>query len=495
MASMDRRNFVSWLGLGACAGVLGTSRAMAAARPNILYIMTDDHAAHAISAYGSRINQTPNLDRIASGGMRFDHVYATNSICTPSRATILTGMYSHNNGVPVFNALPDDKPVVSEMLQKAGYWTAMVGKWHLGANPRGFDFWEILPGQGAYIDPVLYNAQGSKSYQGHCTDIVTDIALDALANRPADKPFFAMVHHKAPHRNWIPAERHAAQWKDKVIPEPPTLFDDYAGRADAIRNQKQSIARDLTKTDVKQDPPAGLTGDDLTRWKYQRYMQDYLACVQGVDENVGRLLDWLDKQGLSDNTLVIYTSDQGFFLGDHGLFDKRFMYEESDQMPFLARWPGTIHAGSVCRELGINCDFAPTFLEVAGQPTPPTMQGRSLLGLMEGRKADDWRDSFYYRYYHDPGDHNTAAHYGVRTTTHKLIYFWRLDQWERYDLTQDPEEMHNIYSEPAAQPVAAKLKAELARLKKEVGDTEDRYARNADQPKTSSYVQPPPPRK
>ncbi|MBI5835240.1 MAG: sulfatase [Armatimonadetes bacterium] len=480
---MDRRDFVNWLGLGACALVAGSAQAQAARRPNILYMMSDDHAAHAISAYGSRVNQTPNIDRLATGGMRFNHIYATNSICTPSRATILTGQYSHVNGVPVFNPLPNDRPVVSEMMQAAGYWTSMVGKWHLGSDPRGFDQWEILPGQGAYVDPMLYNAQGRKKYTGHCTDVVTDIALGFLKDRPRDKPFFSMVHHKAPHRNWIPAERHAAAWRDKVIPEPDTLFDDYAGRADAIRNQKQSIARDLTPTDVKQAPPAGLAGDDLTRWKYQRYMQDYLACVQGVDESVGRILDWLDTEGLADNTLVIYTSDQGFFLGDHGLFDKRFMYEESDQMPFLARWPGHITPNRQCDALGINCDFAPTFLEVAGRPTPPTMQGRSLVQWMEGRKIEDWRDSFYYRYYHDPGDHNTAAQYGVRTNTHKLIYFWRLDQWECYDLTKDPKELRNIYHDPAAQPVVAKLKAELARLKKEVGDTEDRYARNEDWPK------------
>ncbi len=495
---ISRRKFVAGAVTGAAVASVPLIRewptraaaqnpAVSAKHPNILYIMSDDHAAHAIGAYGSflaPIDPTPNIDKLAKQGMRFDRVYATNSICTPSRATILTGQYSHINGVPVFNAIDPKRAVVSTMLQQAGYHTIMLGKWHLGTDPQGFDEWEILPGQGAYNNPMLYTRAGRKNYQGHVTDTITQQAIHYLDSRPREKPFFAMIHHKAPHRNWVPQPEMAAYYKDKVIPEPPTLFDDYATRTDAIKEQKQSIARDLTRADLKQDPPPGLAGADLARWKYQRYMHDYLACVRGVDESVGKLMDYLDKNGLADNTIVIYTSDQGFFLGDHGLFDKRFMYEESDRMPFIVRAPGAVKPGSTCDALGINCDFAPTFLDLAGRKTPADMQGRSLLPLFAGGRPADWRASFYYRYYHDPGDHNTAAHYGVRTQTHKLIYFWRRDQWECYDLTKDIAELHNIYNDPAAQPVVAELKKELMRLKTELGD-KDQYAKNEDWPKAS----------
>jgi arylsulfatase A-like enzyme len=475
-------------GLHSAAATATAAAARPGRRPNILYIMSDDHAAHAISAYGSRVNQTPNIDRIAREGLRFDRVYATNSICTPSRASILTGQYSHINGVPVFNALDPDRPNVAKYLQSAGYYTGMIGKWHLGSDPSGFDCWEILPGQGVYHNPMLYSAERETRYDGHCTDVVTEVALRELDRRPTDRPFFFMVHHKAPHRPWQPAERHIAAWKDRVVPEPPTLFDDYAGRTDAIRENKQSVARDLTPTDLKQKPPSGLQGDELTRWNYQRYMQDYLACVQGVDESVGRLLDWLDARGLAQNTLVIYTSDQGFFLGDHGMYDKRYMYEESDRMPFVARLPGVVRPGTVSSALGINCDFAPTFLDLAGARVPTDMQGRSLAPLLRGQRPRDWRTSFYYRYYHDPGHHNTAAHYGVRTDHHKLIYFWRKDQWECYDLIKDPAELHNIYQEPSAARVVAELKKELARLKDAVGDQANRFAEAVDWPKSTADV-------
>lgn len=504
MSRVKRRDFLKMTGLGTVALALpgcafskaGRNAAVefptlgkaATPRPNILYIMSDDHAAHAISAYGSKLIQTPGIDRLAQEGMRFDHVYATNSICTPSRATVLTGQYSHINGVPVFNAIDPARPTVAKLLQAAGYHTIMLGKWHLGSDPQGFDDWEILPGQGVYHNPKFYTAERETSYQGYVSEIITDLALQRLEKRPQDKPFFAMVHHKAPHRNWEPSERLGKIWRARQLPEPPTLFDDYATRTDAIREQKQSIANDLNRKDLKEDLPAGLTGKDLVRWKYQRYMQDYLACVQSVDESVGKILAWLDAHGLRENTVVLYTSDQGFFLGDHGLFDKRFMYEESDRMPFLVRWPGRIKAGTTCEALGTNCDFAETFLEIAGEKIPADMQGHSLVPLLGGVKPDGWRTSFYYRYYHDPGDHNTAAHYGVRTETHKLIYFWRKNQWECYDLVKDPQELHNIYSDPAAQDIIAKLKVELYRLKKEVGDTEDRYADSKDWPKASSYV-------
>jgi len=474
-----------------------------ASRPNILFIMTDDHAAHALSAYGSRVNHTPHLDRLAREGVRLDRCYAVNAICTPSRATILTGQYSHSNGVPAFNRLDGSRPNVAKYLQAAGYHTAMIGKWHLGGDPTGFDYWTILPGQGLYFDPVFIEPSGRRTIPGYVTDIITDLTIECLRNRPKDKPFFVMSHHKAPHREWAPPPKHAAQFAHRVIPEPPTLFDDYATRTDALRESRQKILEDLTRRDLKLPPPAELqgparqrwlneapleldlvapdgrtnrlTGDALKRWKYQRYMQDYLACVQSVDDNVGRLLDWLDANGLRTNTIVIYTSDQGFFLGDHGLFDKRFMYEESVRMPFLVRWPGQIPPGTATAALAINADFAPTFMDLAGLPVPADMQGRSLLPLLRGTPPPDWRTSFYYRYYHDPGHHNTRAHYGVRTTTHKLIHYWKLDQWELFDLTQDPHELRNLHADPAHQATVRELQAELARLRQELRD-EDQFA-------------------
>lgn len=494
--------------LFACALAVFTGVSVfAATPPNILFIMSDDHAAHAISAYGSKVNQTPNLDRIAHEGMRFDKCFCINSICTPSRATILTGKYSHLNGVPVFNRFDGSQPTVAKYLQAAGYHTGMIGKWHLGSDPTGFDEWEILPGQGVYFNPVFINTNGRHTINGYVSDVITDLSIDFLKNRPKDKPFFLMCHHKAPHRNWQPDAKHKAMFAKLTIPEPSTLHDDYSTRTDAIRECTQKVFYDLTRRDLKLEPPADLkgpalnkwldtkpteveteidgkmtklTGDALNTWKYQRYMQDYLACVQSVDDNVGRLLDWLDKNGLSSNTVVIYTSDQGFFLGDHDLFDKRFMYEQSVHMPFLVRWPGVIKPGSTQEGMIINSDFAPTFMDIAGLKVPDDMQGRSVVPLCKGQVPPDWRTSYYYRYYHDPGDHNTRAHYGVRTTTHKLIYFWKKEQWEMYDLVKDPDELHNIYNDPSQQQVVADLKKELYRLKKEVKD-DDQFA----------YTQPP----
>ena len=477
--------------------------AAAADRPNIIFIMSDDHAAHAISAYGSRVNATPNIDRLAREGMRFDNVFVTNSICTPSRAAILTGQYSHRNGVPVFNRFDSSRQTVARLLQAGGYYTGMIGKWHLGSDPAGFDHWEILPGQGAYMDPVLYTATGERTYGGrYVTDVITDLALDFIRTRPSGKPFFLMMHHKAPHRNWVPDEAHRKQFENRWIPEPPTLWDSYVTRTDALHENQQRVAADLTRRDLKLEPPAGLAGPDrerwlstkpdevtvaiggktvtltneaLTRWKYQRYMQDYLATVQSVDDSVGRVLGYLDSAGLSKNTIVIYTSDQGFFLGDHGMYDKRFMYEECLRMPFLVRWPAGIKPGSVAPGMALNVDFAPTFLEAAGLPVPVDMQGRSLVPLLRGRTPADWRTSMYYRYYHDPGDHNTRAHYGVRTTTHKLISFWKTGQWELFDLVNDPGELHNLYGQPGHEQITAELKAELLRLKRALGD-EDQFA-------------------
>jgi arylsulfatase A-like enzyme len=469
-----------------------------APRPNIIFIMTDDHAAHAIGAYGSRVNQTPHLDRLAREGALLSSVFATNSICTPSRAAILTGQYSHLNGVTMFNRFDSSRMTVARLLQQGGYYTGIVGKWHLGSDPVGFDRWEILPGQGTYLDPVFYTATGEKTYTGrYATDVITDLALEFVEKRPSDKPFFLMMHHKAPHRPWQPTDSHAAHFAGKRIPEPVTLWDSYATRTDALHENEQRVAADLTNRDLKLPPPqdlAGaelakwlqikpqsvvilrdgrsvtLTGEALVRWKYQRYMQDYLATVQSVDDSVGRVLAFLDKAGLAQNTLVVYTSDQGFFLGDHGLFDKRFMYEESIRMPFLVRWPKVIRPGTRSAALALNIDFAPTFLEAARLPAAPDMQGRSLLPVLRGGAPSDWRTAMYYRYYHDPGDHNTRAHYGLRTRTHKLIYFWKKDQWELFDLVNDPYELHNLYGEPGQDALTATLKQELTRLKRELRD-------------------------
>ncbi|MBC7842083.1 MAG: sulfatase [Gemmatimonadaceae bacterium] len=467
-------------------------------RPNILYIMTDDHAAHAIGAYGSRVNSTPNIDRIARDGAIFTSVFATNSICTPSRAAILTGQYAHLNGVTVFNRFDSSRMTVARLMQQGGYHTGMIGKWHLGSDPVGFDQWEILPGQGVYMNPVFYTAERETTYTGrYATDVITDRALDFLRTRPRGKPFFLMVHHKAPHRPWEPDESHASHFAGRHIPEPATLWDDYATRTDALHENEQRITRDLTNRDLKISRPPGLSGtalsqwltlrpdsvatvidgqtvvlrgEALVRWKYQRFMQDYLATVQSVDDNIGRLLAYLDSAGLSRNTMVVYTSDQGFFLGDHGMFDKRFMYEESIRMPFVVRWPAGIAPRTRADAMALNIDFAPTFLDVAGLPPSSDMQGRSLLPLMRRRTPTTWRTSMYYRYYHDPGDHNTRVHYGVRTRTHKLIHFWKKDQWELFDLVNDPYELHNLYGQPGMAPLTASLKAELTRLKREVRD-------------------------
>jgi arylsulfatase A-like enzyme len=475
----------------------------AADRPNIIFIMTDDHAAHAISAYGSRVNRTPNIDRLAREGMLLRNVFATNSICTPSRAAILTGQYSHLNGVPVFNRFDSSRVTVARLLQQGGYHTGMIGKWHLGSDPAGFDRWEILPGQGAYHNPVLYTATDERTYAGqYVTDVVTDLAIDFLKTRPEKKPFFLMLHHKAPHRPWEPDEPHRAQFAQRWIPEPETLWDPYSTRTDALRENQQRIAADLTRRDLKLAPPeelqgaersawlavkpetvavnrdgkqVTLSGDALVRWKYQRYMQDYLATVQSVDDNIGRLLAFMDGNGLAKNTIVIYTSDQGFFLGDHGMFDKRFMYEESLRMPFLVRWPAAIKASTTSDAMALNVDFAPTFLDAAGLPVPAEMQGRSLLPVLRGRTPADWRTSMYYRYYHDPGHHNTRAHYGVRTQTHKLIHYWKKDQWELFDLVHDPHEMHNLYGQRGHEAVTASLKSELLRLKASLRD-DDQFA-------------------
>ena len=482
-----------------------------ATRPNILFIFSDDHAEHAISAYGSRVNQTPHLDRLAAEGARFTNSFVTNSICTPSRATLLTGQYSHKNGVPVFNRFDGSRDTVAKHLQAGGHHTGMIGKWHLGSDPTGFDRWVVLPGQGAYWNPQFLAPGTLLTIEGHCTDITGDLGVEFLRTRPADKPFFLMLHHKAPHRAWEPDERNKAKFQDAVIPEPETLWDDYATRPAALPENEQTIARDLTRRDLKLEPPAGLKGkylrqwlgvkpdsvvvdgkeltsEPLTKWKYQRYMQDYLACVQGVDDNVGKVLDELDALGIADETIVIYSSDNGWYLGDLGMYDKRFMYEPGLRVPLLARGPGITPAITPDAFVA-NIDLAPTFLDLAGLPIPDYMQGRSFKPLLAGEQPADWRTSVYYRYYHDPGHHNTRAHYGVRTATHKLIHYWTKDAWELFDLRSDPTEQHNLLSDRAADPEVAAtftaLKAEIERLQAHYED-DGLYADPATWPKGGS---------
>lgn len=444
-------------------------------KPNILFIMSDDHAFQAVSAYGSKVNKTPNIDRIAREGVRLDRCMVTNSICTPSRAAILTGQYAHINGVPAFNRLDPARQTVAKLLQAGGYHTGMIGKWHLGSDPMGFDFWRILPGQGLYHNPVFYDTREAVKHQGYCTDLITDFAIEFLDKRPADKPFFLMCHHKAPHRNWQPRADKAAKWKTVDVPLPETFDDDYATRSDAAREATMRVDGHLTPTDLKEKPPEGLSPAERKRWNYQRYLRDYLACVESVDDSVGRLLGHLDTKGLAKNTLVIYTSDQGFYLGDHGWYDKRFMYEESLRTPFVARWPGRIPAGSVSESMVLNIDHAPTFLAAAGLPVAPEMQGRAALEVLSGRPPADWRTSMYYRYYDYPGAHRVQPHHGVRTATHKLIFYPKINQWEMFDLKADPRELNNIVARPDQADTVARLKAELARLKAEARD-DDRFA-------------------
>ena len=485
----------------------------AAQRPNILFIFSDDHAQHAISAYGSKVNQTPHLDRLAAQGTRFTNSFVTNSICTPSRATLLTGQYSHLNAVPVFNRFDGSRDHVAKRLQAGGYHTGIVGKWHLGSDPTGFDRWIVLPGQGAYWNPVFLIEGKKLTIEGHCTDVTTELGIEWLKTRPKDKPFFLMLHQKAPHRAWEPAERHIEMFKDKVIPEPETLWDDYATRPTALPINEQTIARDLTRRDLKLTPPPDLkgpalqkwmqvkpmelqvdgkllSGRELVKWKYQKYMRDYLACVQGVDDGVGRVLDYLEEEGLAGETIVIYSADNGWYLGDLGLYDKRFMYEHGLHVPLLAKGPG-VKAGQVSADFVANIDLAPTFLDLAGLPVPDWMQGRSIAPLLRGDPPKEWRKSIYYRYYHDPGHHNTLAHLGVRTGTHKLIHYWKQDAYELFDLTADPNEQRNLLhskedaESPAVKATFEELKAELTRLQREFQD-DGRYADPATWPAGSA---------
>ena len=481
----NRRDFIKAAGLGAAAlalpgcvagdGLSGSGGLVK--KPNIIFIMTDDHASHAMSCYDSRINKTPNLDRIAKEGMRFNNCFCTNSICAPSRAVILTGKYSHINGKIDNSAQEFDgsQQTFPKLLQAAGYETAMIGKWHLRSDPTGFDYWNILPGQGAYHNPKMIEMGERKKYTGYVTDIITDHSINWLKNRGSDKPFCLLYQHKAPHRNWQPDKKHADIYKDVEFPLPDTFDDDYATRSDAARQQEMTIEKHFRVTyDTKIEPPAGLEGSELKKWKYKRYMEDYLACIASVDDNVGRLLDYLDEAGLTDNTVVVYTSDQGFYLGDHGWFDKRFMYEESLRMPLLVRYPPMIRKGAVNNDIVLNLDFGSTLLDLAGTAVPNDMQGESFKSLLKGKKPANWRTSMYYHYYEYPGPHAVKRHYGIRTQRYKLIHFYYdIEAWELYDLEKDRHELNNVYDDPKYAGIVKELKVELGKLRRKYGDSDE----------------------
>ena len=491
------KNITRFLALGLTAlvcwynGEAAQTPATTGARPNILFVFTDDHAYQSIGAYGSRINKTPNMDRLAREGMLFRNAFVTNSICAPSRAVILTGKYSHLNGV-LDNVLEFEgaQQTFSKLLQKAGYQTALIGKWHLKSNPTGFDYWQILIGQGPYYNPPMIENGTQVKHTGYTTDIITDIALDWLKNRrDQKKPFMLMYQHKAPHRDWQPGPKYLTRYDNMTIPEPDTLFDDYSGRGSPAKTQEMSIEKSLNEPDLKLVPPkdltpeqrgpwdaaynpaneafrkANLSGKELVRWKYQRYIKDYLRCIDSVDENLGRVLQYLDETGLAKNTVVIYSSDQGFYLGEHGWFDKRWMYEESLRTPLLVRWPGVVQPGSVNHDMVLNLDYPETFLDIAGVGVPADMQGRSLKPLLMNKTPKDWRRSIYYHYYEYPGPHSVRRHYGVRTDRHKLIHFYQLNEWELYDLNKDPKELRSVYGDPAYAKIRDELAAELKRLR------------------------------
>jgi arylsulfatase A-like enzyme len=460
-------------------------------RPNIIFVFTDDHCIQAMSCYGSNRNKTPNMDRLAREGMLFRNCFVTNSICGPSRAVIQTGKHSHLNGFlrngMTFNGGQQTFP---KLLRKAGYQTAVIGKWHLRSDPTGFDHSEVLYGQGPYYNPPMKRNGERVPHTGYTTDIITDQALKWLdEQRDKTKPFMLMYQHKAPHRNWQPGPKHLTKYDGIELPEPATLFDDWSGRGSASKLQAMTIAKHLSPNDLKFRTPGNLTpeqkkvweaaygpknaafekakleGRDLIKWKYQRYVKDYLRCIDSVDENLGRVLGYLDISGLAKNTVVIYSSDQGWYLGEHGWYDKRWMYEESLRTPLLVRWPGVVKPGSENSDITSNLDFAQTFLDMAGAEVPSDMQGESIVPLLKGDTPKDWRKSFYYHYYEFPGPHSVRRHYGVRTDKFKLINYYRLGEWELYDLEKDPDEMKSIYDDPKYKDQVAELKQELDRLR------------------------------
>jgi arylsulfatase A-like enzyme len=466
-----------------------------ARRPNILFVMTDDHASGHLGCYGNALVRTPHLDRLASEGTRFRNAFVTNSLCAPGRAAVLTGTYSHVNGIRgnseaknAIERLAPGLPTYPQLLQKAGYRTGIVGKWHLSDDPVGFDYWCVLPGQGLYFDPEFIDNGKRRKIAGYATDVTTDLALEFLKQQTANQPFCLVYQHKAPHRPFLPPPRHAGLYANTEIPYPSTFDDDYATRR--VAREAEDMRFDVSIAGDYKDLPKNLKGGEKKRWLYQRFVKDYYGAIAGVDDNLGRVLAHLEERRMLEDTLVLYTSDNGFFVGDHGWYDKRFMYEPSLRVPLIARGPGVSH-GAAPEAMALNIDIAPTILDYAGVPIPETMQGRSLRPILEGKPPQDWRQSVYYSYYEnswalsgkgkeamaDPSfqfftPHRIGPHRGVRTATHKLIHYYAEgDYFELFDLTRDPDELNNIYGQPAAAGVQQQLAAELARLRQYYGDT------------------------
>ncbi len=496
------------------AFLLLANAAICQQRPNIIYIMSDDHDNNAISAYSKQFISTPNIDRLAKEGAMFNKAFVGNSICSPARATLLTGQHSHKNGVKDnFTRFDSSKITVGHLLSKAGYQTALIGKWHLHSYPTGFDFWKILPGMGQYFDTRMIKMNGDTiTEKGYSTDVITDDAIQWLEQVDTDKPFALFLHHKAPHRNFVPALKYLEQYHTKTFPEPPTLYNDTAGHGSAWRIQTMGILAVMKLCgDLKVDPAylmdipelkpdaddiatynaimrrmpdnqrdrfkeiyaergkairdKKLSGKELLKYKYQWYMQDYLACVASVDENVGRILDYLDKNELSDNTVVIYTSDQGFYLGENGWFDKRFAYDVSMQTPLLVRWPDQIKAGISTNTMVQNIDYAPTLLDFAGAKIPDWMQGISLKPFLTGKQRNLSRKYLYYHYYEFSKDHTVIPHVAIRGDQYKLIYFYTVNEWEFYDLLIDPAEQKNLIKSARHQGLINQYKEELKKLR------------------------------
>jgi len=520
---MNRRRFIKHISV-TTAGIAVSPMIFNACstnkRLNILFIMSDDHAYQAISSYGGTLNVTPNIDKLAKDGVLFEKSFVTNSICGPSRACMLTGKYNHLNGM-IDNRTTFDgsQQTFTKLLQENGYLTAMIGKWHLKSDPTGFDYWNILPGQGNYYNPDFIEMGVRKTVEGYVTDLTTDFAFNWLDNRDKNKPFCLLLHHKAPHRNWMPGSDHLDKYDEIKMPIPETFFDDYSTRSEAAKSQTMEIDDDMfidydLKVPINENEKekfksekinknewqseygrmneqqkeawdkayskeneefknSNLKGKELAEWKYQRYIKDYLRSIASVDDNVGRVLDYLKENNLEDNTIVVYTSDQGFYLGEHGWFDKRFMYEQSLRTPLIIKVPDGEKGIVNKNNMVVNIDYAPTFLDYAGVKIPNEMQGNSLRKILDGKKPSEWRNAIYYHYFEYPAEHSVKRHYGIRNSRYKLIHFYYdIDAWEMYDLEKDPNEINNVYDNPVYQDIIADLKIELQKLREKYRDTD-----------------------